>query len=287
MTTKGGAIMQHWAVGKPTTIEFDSVSQLRVRLIAGAVAVIATDEAPSLTVSSIAGHPLQVSNDAGVLTIGYEDLTWDSLLEWLRPKRHSADITVTVPEHCPIQLGVVNASAVVSGLAAGAAVKSVSGEITFDGLTGDIKAQTVSGTLLARDLDGSVRFNSVSGSLTLAGGELTELNAETVNGDVAADVALTRPADVHVATVSGEVTLRVPSDTDARVRLRSASGKVRSEFDALRAAASPGPHNVSGNLGAGSGNISASTVSGAITLLRLAPSGTMQRAGVKMESETR
>lgn len=279
--------MPHWTVDKPANIDFDDVSQLRVRLLAGAVAVIATDQTPSLTVSSISRQPLQVSYEDGVLTIGYEDLSWEGLLEWLRPKRYSADITVAVPANCPIQLGVVSASAVVSGLTAGASVKSVSGEITFDGLTGDIKAHTVSGTLLARDLDGSVRFNSVSGALTLAGGRIAALGAETVSGDTAADVSLTDAADLRVTTVSGEVTLRLPADSDARVRLRSTSGKVRSEFDALRTSMSPGVHSVSGNLGAGSGNVSASSVSGAITLLRRAPDGETSHAGVKMESETR
>lgn len=279
--------MAHWTVDKPTSIDFDQVSQLRVRLLTGAVAVLATDDVPSLTVSSISRQPLQVTCEDGVLTIGYEELSWEGLLEWLRPKRYSADITVAVPARCPIQLGVVSASAVVSGLTAGASVKGVSGEITLDGLTGDVKAHTVSGTLLARDLDGAVRFNTVSGALTLAGGDITKLSAETVSGDVAADVSLAGPADLRVTTVSGEVTLRLPADADAQVRLRSTSGKVRTEFDSLRTAKSPGSHHVSGNLGAGSGNVSASSVSGAITLLRRVPVGKASHAGMKMESETR
>src|ERR1022692_3616038 len=113
---------------------------------------------------------VDISPESGILTITYEDLSWDGLLGWLRPHRHSAEVTVTVPRGCPTQLGVVNASAIVSGISANISVKSVSGDITLDGVTGKVDAKTVSGDLEARGLDGGVTFNSVSGDLTLAGG---------------------------------------------------------------------------------------------------------------------
>ena len=65
-----------------------------------------------------------------------------------------------------------------------------------------------------------------------------------------------------------------------------ATGPVRSEFGSLRAATSPESHSVSGNLGAGSGNVSVTTVSGAVTLLRRPPHAAAH-AEAEMESETR
>ena len=47
---------------------------------------------------------------------------------------HSVAVTITVPADCPIQLGVLSASAIVSGLRSGAAVKGMSGEVTLDGV---------------------------------------------------------------------------------------------------------------------------------------------------------
>jgi Putative adhesin len=288
--------MPYWTVDAPASLDFDDVSALRVRLLAGSVAVLATGEKPSVEVTSIVGRPLRVCHEDGILTISYEDLTWEGLLEWLRPQRNSAAVTVAVPENCPIQLGVVSASAVVSGLSAGASVKGVSGEITLDGVTGDVEAQTVSGALEAQSVDGAVRFNSVSGDLTLAGGSLRRLDAETVSGGVAADIDLERSAGVHVSSISGGVTLRLPEDSDTSVRMRSTSGRVRSEFESLRATMSPGSHSVSGNVGAGSGNISVTTVSGAVTLLRrrmhpasqnMRPQPAAPHAEEEMESETR
>ena len=109
--------MPQWTVDAPTRLDFDDVTALRVRAIAGSVAVLATSEAPALDIASIErAMPLIVSHDDGVLTISYEDLTWDGLLEWLRPRAHAAEMTVTVPRDCPAQVGVVAATAVVSGV---------------------------------------------------------------------------------------------------------------------------------------------------------------------------
>lgn len=283
--------MPHWTVDAPMSLDFDDVTALAVRLIDGTVAVLATDDKPSVVVSDVGGRPLHVSHEDGTLTIGYEALSWERLLDWLKPVHDVAAITVTVPAECAIQLGVISAAAVVSGLSSGAAVKGVSGEITLDGVAGDIQAETVSGALEGRDLDGEVRFKSVSGDLTLANSSLTCLEADNINGQVAADVSLAATGGMRISTISGDVTLRLPADSDARVRLHSTSGFVRSEFDTLRTTMSPGSHTVSGNLGGGSGNVSVNSVSGAVTLLRRpgrpAPRAETPRAETEMESETR
>lgn len=260
--------MPHWTVDAPARLAFDDVTSLKVRTIAGSVAILATTETPSLDITKITGQPLRVTHEDGVLTISYEDLSWDGLLEWLRPRNHSAELTVTVPRDCRAQVGVIAASAVVSGITARASVKSVSGAITLDGLTGDFDARTVAGDVEAQDFSGQVTFNSVSGDLTLAGGFLDRLDAKTVSGRVTADVDLAKSSRVRVATVSADVALRLPATSDARVDLRSTTGRVLSEFDFLPDGRSPGPHSVTGTLGAGSARVSVTTLSGRVTLLR-------------------
>src|SRR5271166_2328714 len=262
--------MSHWTVDAPMRLAFDDVTALRVRAIAGSVAILATSETPALDITRISGQPLIVTHEDGVLTISYEDLTWDGLLEWLRPRNHSAEMTVTVPRDCPAQVGVVAATAVVSGVAARTSVKSVSGAITLDGLNGTIDARTVRADVEAQDISGQVTFNSVSGDLTLAGGSLDRLDAKTVTGSVTADVHLGKPGDVRVATVSSDVALRLPAQPDARVSLRSTSGRLLSEFDCLRSSHARVSHSVNGTLGAGTGHISVTTLSGRVTLLRRA-----------------
>jgi len=284
--------MPCWTVDTPTSLDFDDVTALQVRLIAGTVAVMATDDKPSVLVTDISGRPLQVGYDDGTLTIAYETLLWERLLDWLEPLRDSAAVTVTVPADCPIQLGVVTASAVVWGLSSGASVKGVSSDITLDGVAGDVQADTVSGTLEGRDVDGAVRFKSVSGDLTLADGSLALLEADNISGQIAADVSLAAAGAMRISTISGDVTVRLPADSDAQVRLHSMSGNVRTEFDSLRPVAMPGSHTVSGNVGGGSGKVSVNSVSGAVTLLRrpqrrTTPRAETSRAEAGMESETR
>jgi hypothetical protein len=266
--------MTQWTIEAPTSLYFDDVSGLRVRLIAGSVAVLATDGRPSLDVADISGEPLNVTYEDGLLTISHEHLTWEGLLNWLRPHRHSATVTVTVPRKCQTQVGVVSATAVMSGISARASVKSVSGGITLDGVTGDVDANTVSGALEAQGINGKLNFNTVSGDLTLADGWLERLDANGVSGDVTADIDLDPLGGMQVTTVSGEVTLRLPAEADAQVNLHSLSGDVRSEFAELRRSSAPASRSVSGSLGAGSGHVSVTTMSGRVMLLRRGERGT-------------
>lgn len=259
--------MPHWTVDAPTTLDFDGIAALRVRLISGSVAVLSTSDRPRLDVAGVSGQPLLVKHEAGILTVTYPDLTWDGLLGWLRPQPHSAAITVMVPRDCPTQLGVVSASAVVSGISAATSVKSVSGKITLDGVTGPVDARTVSGDVEAQGLDGRVGFNSVSGDLTLADGAVEKLDAKTVSGRVTADIDLDDGGALRVATVSGEVAIRLPSVASTRVELRSTTGRLQSEFGGLATARAPGANTLTGTLGSGAGQVQVTTMSGQVTLL--------------------
>jgi hypothetical protein len=259
--------MTQWTVDAPTTLDFDGVVALRVRVISGSVAVLPTGDRPRVDVADLIGQPLLVKHEAGILTVTYPDLTWDGLLGWLRPQPHSANITVMVPPECPTQLGVVSASAMVSGISAATSVKSVSGKITLDGVSGVLDAKTVSGDVEAQGLAGRVSFNSLSGDLTLADGDVERLDAQTVSGRVTADLDPGDGARLRVATVSGEVAIRLPAAASTRVELRSTGGRVQSEFDGLAPARAPGGSTLTGTLGAGSGQLLVTTVSGLITLL--------------------
>lgn len=260
--------MPRWTIDSPTIIDLPGVAALKVRLVSGSVAILAGEDAPSLDVASLTGQPLLVTHEAGILTITYEDLQWDGLKGWLHPQRHSVDVTVTVPAGCPTQLGVVNASAIVSGISASISAKSVSGDITLDGVTGNVDAKTVSGDLEARGIDGEVAFNSVSGGLTLASGVVSKLAAKTVSGQVTADIDLRDGTGVKVSTVSGDVAVRVPASVSARVDLKSTSGRVRSGFDGmLSPRPSRGPTVLSATIGSGSADLTMSSMTGDVTLL--------------------
>jgi hypothetical protein len=74
--------------------------------------------------------------------------------------------------------------------------------------------------------------------------------------------------ELNVRLIGGTVAM-LASD-DRQLRLQSTSGAIRTEFETLGTVKAPASHTVSGNVGAGTGRVSVTTMSGAVTLLRRA-----------------
>ncbi|MEX3103180.1 DUF4097 family beta strand repeat-containing protein [Streptomyces sp. ST1020] len=267
--------MPEWSVSEPKKFSFDEpVRELSVRLVSGAVNVVGTDEgSPRLEVSAIEGPPLVVTHRDGVLTVTYEDLPWKGFLKWLDRKgwRRHAVVTLAVPTDTRVAVGVVDASAVVSGLEGRAIVQGVSGDITLVGLSGPVRAETVSGGVEAQALTGDLHFTSVSGDLTVVEAG-SRVKAGSVNGSMIVDLDPTAgPTDVSLTNVSGEIAIRLPHPADATVEANTTSGKVSNAFEDLRVSGQWGAKRITGRLGNGNGRLKATTVSGSIALLRRPP----------------
>lgn len=274
--------MEHWRIEHPQRIELDTpsadgepseVSALRVarvRVVAGHVDIVATAGPAVLEVTAIEGPPLLVTRSGDELVITHEKLTWAGVLEWTRNLlgvRVSATVSLSVPEDCEVELALVSADAMVSGLQRRPAVRSVSGDIVLDGLGDGVSAQTVSGDVQANGLSGRVRFETVSGDLTVVDGDVHELSAKTVSGSLTVD--LTQPdAELSMASVSGSAVLRLPAGADLRIEATSTSGSLDSEFAGLRRDLKPGRTTMRGDIGTGRGRCTIKTVSGDVTLLR-------------------
>ncbi|MFF4589773.1 DUF4097 domain-containing protein [Streptomyces sp. NPDC001388] len=267
--------MSEWSVAEPGKLTFDEpVSDLQVRIVGGTVNVVGTDEGPArLEVSRIDGPPLAVSHRDGTLTVAYEDLPWKGFLKWLDRKgwRRNAVVSLAVPAGTRVEVGVVSAGAVVSGIDGRAEVRSVSGETALVGLAGPVRADTVSGSVEAQALTGDLRFNSVSGDLTVVEAG-SSVKADAVSGSMIVDLDPTsRPTDISLASVSGEIAIRLPHPADAEVEANTASGSVSNAFEDLRVSGQWGAKRITGRLGAGNGRLKATTVSGSIALLRRPP----------------
>ncbi|MDN3026709.1 DUF4097 family beta strand repeat-containing protein [Streptomyces sp. S.PB5] len=267
--------MSEWSVSEPRKLTFDEpVSRLHVRIVNGTVNVVGTDEGSArLEVSELDGPPLVVTQEGGSLTVAYEDLPWKGFLKWLDRKgwRRSAVVSLAVPADTRVEVGVVGATAVVSGIDGHAEVKGVTGDTTLVGLTGPVRADTVSGNLEAQALRGDLRFNSVSGDLTVVEAG-SSVKADSVSGSMIVDLDPTsRPTDINLTSVSGEIAIRLPHPADAEVEANTASGTVSNAFEDLRVGGQWGAKRITGRLGAGSGRLKATTVSGSIALLRRPP----------------
>ncbi|WP_405612368.1 DUF4097 family beta strand repeat-containing protein [Streptomyces sp. NBC_01508] len=271
-----------WEVSRPERLTFDDpVTALSVRLVNGTVNVVGVDETAlaeqggsRLEISEIHGPPLIVTREGGTLTIAYQDLPWHNFLKWLDSKGHqrSAVVSLTVPAGADVEVGVVGAGAVISGIKGRTDVRGVHGDTTLVGLAGRVRAETVAGNVEAQALTGDLRFSSVSGDLTVVDGSGSSVRADTVSGDMVIDLEPAgKPTDIKINTVSGEVAIRLPHPADAKVEANTASGAVSNAFDDLRVGGQWGAKKITGTLGAGTGQLKAMTVSGSIALLRRPP----------------
>ncbi|KAB1144410.1 DUF4097 family beta strand repeat protein [Streptomyces luteolifulvus] len=267
--------MSEWSVTEPRKLTFDEpVKELHVRVVNGTVNVVGTDEGSArLEVSEIVGPPLVVTQQAGTLTVAYDDLPWKGFLKWLDRKgwRRSAVVSLAVPADTRVEVGVVGAGAVVSGLRGPSAIKGVTGDTTLVAVSGPVRADTVSGNLEAQAVTGDLRFNSVSGDLTVVEGAGSSVRADSVSGSMIVDLDPDGPTDISLTSVSGEIAIRLPAPADAEVEANTASGTISNAFDGLRVHGQWGAHKITGRLGAGTGRLRATTVSGSIALLRRPP----------------
>jgi|SRR5690625_3437910 len=273
--------MSHWTVDTPTTQTLDGIVALRVRIIGGHVNILPTDDPVTFEITDIVGEPVTVSQEAGILTIHYEDLTAQGLLDRLKPVQlgtykgvgsRRATVNLRVPSQCPVEVTTASAPVVAAGLTARTNIRTATGEVTLDDVSGDTDINTASGDVSVRGPGGSLGFNSASGRIAVAGGRLSSLRANTASGQILADSDLTPSAKVRLKTVSGEIALRVPSETSASAELRSVTGPLDSDFGLDRKTATA-RNSLSGTVGIGAdpASITTNTVSGRTALLRRAP----------------
>lgn len=273
--------MSHWTVDTPTTQTLDGIVALRVRIIGGHVNILPTDDPVTFEITDIVGEPVTVSQEAGILTIHYEDLTAQGLLDRLKPVQlgtykgvgsRRATVNLRVPSQCPVEVTTASAPVVAAGLTARTNIRTATGEVTLDDVSGDTDINTASGDVSVRGPGGSLGFNSASGRIAVAGGRLSSLRANTASGQILADSDLAPSAKVRLKTVSGEIALRVPAETSASAELRSVTGPLDSDFGLDRRTATA-RNSLSGTVGIGAdpASITTNTVSGRTALLRRAP----------------
>lgn len=262
-------------VSAPEKFVFDQrLTTLNVRIVNGTVNVVGIDDGPArLEIAEIDGPPLQVQLNGSTLTVTYDDLPWKHLLKWLDRRgwdRHAV-ISLAVPQRTRVEVGVVGASAMISGITGSTSVQGVSGDTTLVGLAGPVRANTVSGNVEAQSVSGDLLFKTVSGDLTVVEGSGSEVRGDSVSGSMVLDLDPSAGADVRLTTVSGEIAIRIPEPGDAQVDVTTTSGHVSCAFDELRVSGPWGAKKITGRIGSGAARLKASTVSGAVAVLRRPP----------------
>ncbi|MCX5210842.1 DUF4097 domain-containing protein [Kitasatospora sp. NBC_00240] len=272
--------MSQWTVSEPDRITIDEpVGTLHVRIIDGAVNVVAAEGPARLEVTELEGEPLHVTLENGVLTVTYKNLNWGELGEAVKSvqsvkelfsslrKKRRAVVSLAVPAGSEVKIGTVSADSTVSGVSGHVAVHGASGATTLVGLSGRTEANSVSGDVDAQSVSGELKVKTVSGGITVVAGTADRLSANSVSGAVTLDLDVETPSDIKVNTVSGAVGVRLPSLADAKVEAGTNSGDVSSTFEQLKVNGTWGAKKLSGQLGDGKGSLQVTTVSGAVTVL--------------------
>ena len=264
---------ESWVVAGPQIIEIEAITSLRVQLAGGRVDVVAHDgPGARIEVHAVDGRPLEVSlSGDGELRVGYQFTLggWDGFLEKFRnfSGKDRADVHLAVPRRGAGQGGHgVAPTACWPGSSEDASVSTVSGTLITDGTRGRLGANTVSGEIVVRDHRGDLKLNSVSGELA-ASGELSLVQANSVSGSLTFDVT-SGTSSVTATTVSGDVTVRLPAGQGRPGQGRSRCPAASSSTARSTRASTPGHRKVDLRTGDGACFVSASTVSGHLTVLR-------------------
>ncbi|GAA1536281.1 hypothetical protein HD600_001534 [Microbacterium ginsengiterrae] len=258
------------APGEERVIDIAQATRLKVGLVGGQVDVIAHDEpGVRIEVSGVTVKDLRIESDGTQIEIDHPQLGWDNFLEVFRnfgsggPR---AEVSIAVPRSIALNLGVVSAGALVSGLTNDARLNTVSGDIIVDTHTGDLTLNSVSGDVQVRGLTGSANANSVSGDVALTG-SVRKATVDTVSGSVWVDAGGAINT-INLNTVSGNSTIRLEETLPANYVVRSMSGRVT--IDGVDRGNS-GPTNFTGSTGELAGSfvdIRTNSVSGDTTVLR-------------------
>ncbi|WP_395638183.1 DUF4097 family beta strand repeat-containing protein [Pseudolysinimonas sp.] len=261
---------QKWLVDGPKTIEVDGIRRLKVGLVAGHVDVIAHDEpVVRVEVHSVSGKDLRITAEGETLEVDHAQLSWENWLDVFRnfsPGAARADVSILVPRETAVKLGVVSASALVSGVRASAELSTVSGDLSTDGLEGSLQVNAVNGELTARNHTGRLAAHTVSGDVS-ATGEVTWFSSDGVSGNVFLDLTGV-PDAIKVNTVSGDVAARLAPDAAAGYSVNTVGGKLQLDDATYRPRG-----KFTGKFGLLEGrwtDVRVNTVSGDITVLHVA-----------------
>jgi DUF4097 and DUF4098 domain-containing protein YvlB len=268
---------QEWQIDGPKVLdigdEFETVRKLKLGLVAGRVDIVTHDDSPTarIEVHEVKGKPLLVTWDGSTLKVSHvkdkDGSLWDSVkLIGTDSGKRVARVSISVPARTHVNASTVSAEALINGVRATVKANTVSGSLTLDDIIGDVNANTVSGEIECHGLEGDFKGNSVSGALTVQASRMSQVNLNTISGDITLDLRDGR-ANISSNSVSGDVTVRIPQGGGYDVAAHTASGHIVIDGKSVHGS---GPHQGGGQLSDGDKAlvIKANSLSGNVVVLR-------------------
>jgi lia operon protein LiaG len=168
---------------------------------------------------------------------------------------NNVDVRARYPENCNCNVSVRFDVKVPSGISYRYdSITSVSGDVNISNVKGDLHVKSVSGDVSVKGSAGAVNAASVSGDV--------EVDIQSLEGGDGA-------SNMEFNSVSGDVDVKLPGNLDANVRMSTLSGELKTDFPLQIEEKERGPgRSANGRLGNGSRSLKLSTVSGDINLSR-------------------
>jgi len=226
-------------VSEQASIPAASIQKIKIDWVSGSVTLrvgtgndITISESSYRTLNENQKMRYSVSAD-GTLKINFcNDL--DNIFNWfeLDANMPAKTLVVEVPASLmgtlkALDIDVVSANVDLSGVyGMDTNIESVSGEITCtDVSVNELDLSATSGTITCENAKAQkLDLNNVSGG-SRAEGEFSEIDVETVSGDVRLGLP-TVPAKINVDSVSGGITIALPETAGFTARLDTVSGSI-------------------------------------------------------------
>lgn len=277
-----------------------AAGQVTIENIAGSVKVVAWDQAEIKVTGTLGEDVKELEFSAGarsVVKVVYPErrgLHFNGLKHKDKDGDHGmtirdgegADLTISVPRGCRLDVEVVSADVDVAGLVnevsitavsgrvdvrgacASLEVENVSGDVEVDGAGKQTEVTTVSGNLKVRCDDADLQVETVTGEATVDCNSLRSLEASTVNGTITMSGRPAAGASIEAESVNGNLTLVVPADVSASFEVSTFNGDIENAFGQKPERADkyvPGSELKFTN-GAGEADVSLNTLNGKVTI---------------------
>jgi hypothetical protein len=196
----------------------------------------------------------------------------------------STDYTLTIPSWMAINVGGTMADVDIDGAGGDVTVETVRGDVKLRGGSGYVRLQSIQGNITVErararvevrtnndgirltDIAGDVTAEAINGGIILERIDSSNVDASTVNGEIAFDGSIRDRGVYRLTTHNGVIDLAVPDRANATINVRTYNGEIRSSLpqpfqDSER-------HRSTLTLGNGSARIELESFNGAIRLRR-------------------
>jgi DUF4097 and DUF4098 domain-containing protein YvlB len=258
---------------------------LRIETRSGDVAIVGGAETGSLVIDAVfrSYDQAEAKKMADAYTPVLEE--GDQYVVFRQPEgtNVSTNVTVAVPAGVPVEVKLTSGDVAVSETKAPVKIDGTSGDVSVIRATGaiqiaqrsgDVKVKDTDATLLTvetksgnielEEVNGVIEVKTSSGDVKLKDSKPKSLSIEAASGDVDVDLAAPVEGTVNLTAVSGDVSVLVMDGSDCRVSLSTLRGSVHTKLELTDETLDE--QKVSGRLGAGTGSLEVSVVTGSVSL---------------------